>query len=70
MAQSNFQILVNGGTVEAQVTALVTEAEDTGKVPEVWAELCPGVVLGLFQAVGQERLPEDVFATAMFNLQI
>ena len=70
MAQSSFQILTNGSTVEARVTALITEAEHTGSVPETWGRLCSEAILGLFQAEGQERLPEDVFATAMFNLGI
>ena len=70
MAQSSFQILTNSSTVEARAAALVREAEDTGSVPGTWGRLCSEAVLGLFQTEGRERLPEDVFATAMFNLGI
>ncbi|MEK7101340.1 MAG: hypothetical protein AAB860_00160 [Patescibacteria group bacterium] len=70
MAQNNFEILTNGGTIETRAAALIAEVEETGGMPRAWAEHCPEAVLGLFRTVGQETLPVEVFATAMLNLTI
>ena len=70
MAQNNFEILTNGGTIETRAAALIAEVEETGGMPRAWAEHCPEAVLGLFQVLGQEKLPYEAFAVAISNLTI